>query len=140
MARRIGLLPTGIWVVIWSVDESITATELESVVANQKVRRGQARSLGNCHRMVGRYALEGVHNTAWPGNLQLGLSGLPQAKMNRLTALRIQLSAAPTIVLTKLGSIPGGGELQLRSDAAQIALPDQLILSQLFVLPGWVLW
>ena len=42
--------------------------------------------------------------------------------MNRFTALRIQHSATPTIVLAKLGSI-GGSELQLRSDAVQIALP-----------------
>src|SRR5215831_3836013 len=41
--------------------------------------------------------------------------------MNRLTALRIQHPATATIVLTKLRSI-SGSELQLRSDAVQIAL------------------
>src|SRR5438477_530973 len=42
--------------------------------------------------------------------------------MNRFTALGIQTSATRTIVLTILGSI-GGSELQLRTDAIQVALP-----------------
>src|SRR4029077_4072274 len=48
--------------------------------------------------------------------------------MNRLNALRIQLSATSTIVLSKLSSIGiGRSDFQLRSDSVQIALrPDQI--------------